>query len=41
MADDANIKDHAATYAGLISLMKWGAAGVAVIAAFVIWMISK
>ncbi len=40
MADDKNIQGHAATYASLISLLKWGALAVAVIAAMVIWLIA-
>ena len=41
MADDADMKGHVATYDGLIGLLKWGAVGVAIIAALVIWLIAK
>ena len=41
MADDANLKGHVATYDSLIALMKWGAVAVAIIAAGVIWIISR
>lgn len=41
MADDADLKGHAATYDGLIALLKWGALGVAVIVAGVIWLIAR
>lgn len=40
MADDKDIQGHAATYAGLISLLFWGAVAAAVIAALVIWLIA-
>ena len=40
MADDKNIKAHAATYSGLISLLFYGAIAAAVIAFFVIWLIA-
>jgi hypothetical protein len=40
MAEPTDIQSHAATYAGLIGLLKWGAVGVAIIAAFVIWLIA-
>ena len=40
MADDKDIQGHAATYAGLISLLFWGAIGAAAIAFFVIWLIA-
>lgn len=40
MADDANMKGHVATYDSLIGLLKWGAVGVAIIVAFVIWLIA-
>lgn len=40
MAEETNIQGHAATYASLIALLKWGALGVAVIAALVIWLIA-
>ena len=40
MADKTQIQGHAATYAGLIALLKWGAVACAVIAALVIWLIA-
>ena len=40
MADDKNLQGHEATYASLISLLKWGALGVALVAAMVIWLIA-
>ena len=40
MADDRNIEGHAATYGSLISLLKWGAVAVFVIAFLVIWLIA-
>ena len=40
MADDKDIQGHAATYASLITLLKWGAVAVALIAAMVIWLIA-
>ena len=41
MADKTNMQAHAATYAALIGLLKWGAVAVAVIAAGVIWLIAR
>ncbi len=40
MADETDIQGHAATYASLIALLKWGALAVAIIALLVIWMIA-
>ncbi|MBD8551114.1 aa3-type cytochrome c oxidase subunit IV [Sphingomonas sp. CFBP 8764] len=40
MADDANIKGHAATYDSVIGVMRIGAIACAVIVAIVIWLIS-
>lgn len=40
MADDKDMQGHVATYGSLISLLKWGAVAVAVIAALVIWLIA-
>ena len=41
MADDGNIRAHEQTYTGFLSLLKWGTIGVAIIAAFVVFLISK
>lgn len=40
MADPTDLKAHAATYDGLIGLLKWGAVAVAIIVALVIWLIA-
>lgn len=40
MADDRNIQGHAATYGSVISLLKWGAVAVFIIAFLVIWLIA-
>lgn len=40
MADDANIRGHAATYSSLIAMLKWGGLAVLIIAALVIWLIA-
>ena len=40
MADDANMRGHAATYGCVIGVMKWGAVACALIVAGVIWLIS-
>ena len=40
MADDVNIRGHAATYSSLIAMLKWGGAAVFIIAALVIWLIA-
>ena len=41
MADDANMQGHVKTYDSLINLLKYGAIGVAVVVALVIWLIDK
>ena len=40
MADETNIHSQAATYSGLISLLKWGAVAAFIVAALVIWLIA-
>jgi hypothetical protein len=42
MADQSpmNMKAHVADYAKMIGMMKWGAVAVAIVAAFVIWLIA-
>ena len=40
MADDNEMQSHVATYASVVSLLFWGAIGVAFIAAMVIWLIA-
>ena len=40
MATDGNLQAHEKTYAKVIGLLKYGAGACAVIAAFVIWLIS-
>jgi hypothetical protein len=40
MADDANMKGHVATYNKVTGMMYWGAIGVAVLVALVIWLIA-
>jgi hypothetical protein len=39
MAGDQDMEAHAATYSGVIDLLKWGALGCGVIVAIVIWLI--
>jgi len=39
MADKSDMKAHVATYTGVMSLLKWGTLGTALIAALVIWLI--
>ena len=41
MADDADLKGHVKTYDSLIGLLKWGAVAVFLIAAAVVWLISR
>ena len=41
MADGNDIKAHEGTYTGFIGMAKWGVIASALIAAFVIFMISK
>ena len=40
MADQGDMTAHEQTYAGVISLLKWGAVGCFVVAAVVVWLIS-
>lgn len=40
MADQTNMKAHVASYDRMISMLKWGGLGVAVVAAGVIWLIA-
>ena len=40
MADQQDIQAHTATYAGIISLLKWGAVGAFVVALLVLWLIA-
>jgi len=37
--DGGDMKAHTATYAGVISMLKWGAVGCFLIALLVIWLI--
>ncbi len=37
---DGNLKPHIATYDRVIGMLKWGAVGCAIVAAFVIWLIA-
>ncbi|MBV8237892.1 MAG: aa3-type cytochrome c oxidase subunit IV [Sphingomonas sp.] len=39
MAEKSDMKAHVTTYTGVMSLLKWGTLGVALIAALVIWLI--
>lgn len=41
MASDNNLQAHEQTYSKIMGLLKWGAVGCAIIAAFVIWLISR
>ncbi len=41
MSGNQDLDAHVRTYDGLIGLLKWGAAGVAVIVMLVIWLIAK
>lgn len=40
MAGDKELKVHERTYVSMLSMMKWGVAGIAVLVALVIWLIS-
>lgn len=40
MADQTDMKAHVADYDKMIAMLKWGALGVAIIAAGVIWLIA-
>lgn len=40
MAHNNDLKSHEHTYVRMMAFFKWGAIGVAVIAAVVIWLIS-
>ena len=40
MAGDTNLQAHERTYAKVIGMLKYGAVACAVLAAFVIWLIS-
>ncbi|WP_082472513.1 aa3-type cytochrome c oxidase subunit IV [Sphingomonas sp. Leaf357] len=41
MAGNGDLKAHEQTYGQVIGLLKWGAVACAVIAAAVIWLISR
>ena len=41
MADNGNLDAHVRTYSGLIGMLKWGGVAVFIIAAMVVWLISK
>jgi hypothetical protein len=41
MASGNDMKAHAATYEGFLALAKWGSIAVALVAAFVIYMITR
>ena len=41
MADGNDLNAHQGTYTGFIGMAKWGVIAVALVAAFVIFMISK
>lgn len=40
MADQTDLNAHVASYDRMIAMLKWGAVGVAIIAAAVIWLIA-
>lgn len=40
MASGNDIKAASTTYEGFIGMIKWGAALVAIVAAFVVWLIA-
>ncbi|WP_238940804.1 MULTISPECIES: aa3-type cytochrome c oxidase subunit IV [Sphingomonas] len=40
MAGNGDMHAHEATYGSVIGMLKWGAVGCAIIAAFVIWLIA-
>ena len=37
----ADMQEHVATFNGFTALMKWGTIGVAIIAAFVVFLIAR
>ncbi|WP_077228678.1 aa3-type cytochrome c oxidase subunit IV [Sphingomonas hengshuiensis] len=39
--NNADLQAHEATWAGFTSMMKWGTVGVALIAAFVVFLIAS
>ncbi|QNE31605.1 aa3-type cytochrome c oxidase subunit IV [Sphingomonas sp. NBWT7] len=39
-AQSNDIKAHAATYEGVMGLMKWGTVACVIVAAFVVWLIA-
>jgi len=41
MADNGDTRAHENTYKGFLALMKWGTLGSAIVAAFVVFLISK
>jgi hypothetical protein len=41
MADNGETRTHEHTYLGFVALMKWGTIGAALVAAFVVFLISK
>ena len=41
MAGHTDMKPHEQTYHSVIALLKWGAVGCLIIAAFVIWLIAS
>ena len=41
MSGNQDLDAHVRTYDGLIGMLKWGAIGVAVIVAVVIWLIAR
>lgn len=41
MADEADMNGHVATYDRLIGMLKWGGIAVFLIAATVVWVISR
>jgi hypothetical protein len=40
MANDTDMKAHVSTYNSVMGLLKWGAVACAILAFFVIWLIS-
>ena len=41
MAENGDIRAHENTYHGFLALLKWGTLGVAIITAFVVFLIAK
>lgn len=39
-ANPGDIKAHAATYAGVINMLKWGTLASVLVAALVVWLIA-